>query len=365
MVSAFGLRTLQVWLVLLVLIAAARISGRAGIAPALQQLTQISCDEHRAGLWDRQQQLTVPLATAEQCVLAAAWSPDGKQIAFVQHRMLANTGGMFPPDLVVSPSDAAGGQVVHDGGAFFQERERFYETRILWSPNGEWLLYIVRPGANNLRMWVVRADGALLYDYSRYIRFEPAVFFWAADSQAIYLRMVEFDAAAQRTHLIKLPLTPEPAASELPSAPVAAAVWVYPTTRGGEMLAFAADSLWLVNLDSGTAQILTDTRVWDYIGNVNLRWSADGAWLVLLGATVDKRTLLQWVRRSGTELHEFTMAVDAAYQQWFINDVYFPDSIRLVSPDAGGYICELELASEQMACRVGRETRRFIARPAQ
>jgi Tol biopolymer transport system component len=364
MVRILALRTLQIWLMLLLLISTASMLGHDGIAPALQTLTQISCDDDKTALWDRQRRIAVPLTNNGYCILAAAWSPDGSSIAYSQHRMPTATGGMFPPELIIRPISGASGRMVHDGRLFLQERERFYETRIQWSPDGQWLLYVIRPGANDLRLWVVSADGSQIYDYSRYIRHEPAVLFWSADSQSIYLRMVEFDAASQRVHLVRLALVAQPEPIVMTDTPFNETVWVYPTPHGGEMLTFADDGLWLVNLDTGASHFLAATDRWEYVGSVNVRWSADRESLVLFGMYRDKRMVIQLVSRDGSAVHEFPLsAQDDEYRQWYITDVYLPHSIRVSSPDWAGIICELHLASEQMTCTVGRETRRFVAHP--
>ena len=365
MVKFFCYRMAQIGFVMLLLIGTAHVFANNAV-PVMRRLNQIACNANAAMLWDRQRQFGVPLSNGQTCVLTAVWSPDGNLIAFAEQPLSGITDDMQPPQLTVVSINGDNKRVIHNGATYFRERERFYETRIQWSPDGEWILYTVRPGANDLQLWAVRTDGTAVYDYSHFIEHEPAVFFWSADSQYVYLRMVEFDATTQAIHLNKLPLAPQPEPIAQTLLPEIRTVWVYPSVRGGEMLAFADDGLWLVNLDTGSSHTLVTTQVWDYVGNVDTEWSADGELLAVLGATRSYHTVLEVIRRDGSAIQQFYMVTDTdSHRQWYITDFDYPHRIRVITPDGAGLVCDIQLQSEQFQCHIGRDSRRFIARPLQ
>jgi Tol biopolymer transport system component len=336
--------------------------ARFGVLPAIQHM---SCEEGAIALWDRSQGNHIPLVEAGQCVTSVVWSPDGEQIAFARHTAMSTTNGISLPQLLIASMNGEPTRIVHNGHERFQLRGTIYETRIQWSPDGQWLLYVIRPGWSDLKMWVVRADGTAIYEYTDFIEFEPAVFFWSGDSQHIYIRMVEFDSQARAIHLIKVPVSANPEPLVIEPVLFEDSVWVYPSVRGGEMVTFTRDGLWLVNLDNGTSQFIADTDQRAYIGSVDARWSSDSEWLALLGATHDAGMLLQIVRLDGSARREITIAADSDdNRNWLLTDFDWPHTVRIVSPDWSGLICTIDLNDETYDCAIGYDARRFVIQPS-
>jgi hypothetical protein len=92
-------------------------------------------------------------------IRSPAWSPDGQRLAYVYEPDLAavgqEQGATAPSLLVVTGLDGRGRQVVagEAGGRI---------DGPAWSPDGQWLAYIRRPGdgaAGSPELWLVRAAG--------------------------------------------------------------------------------------------------------------------------------------------------------------------------------------------------------------
>jgi hypothetical protein len=175
--------------------------------------------------------------------------------------------------------------------------------------------------------------------------------------------MAEFDATRTDIHLHRITVSDNPQTVVVSQPEFEHTVWVYATPRAGEMLTFADDKLWLVNLDSNDKQFLTETQAWIYVGFIRMRWSADNEWLSLVGATPDKRGLLKVMRRDGHEYGVYLLPLDALSNNWFISDFDWPHSVTLNSVEDDGLVCIIQLSTGEVDCRTGADTRRFRSRP--
>ena len=314
---------------------------------------------------------TGTLVRPDVCVIEAAWSPDGEQIAFTRFQSERFNFDVSPPDLVLLSPNENTRHILHDGEAIFGIGYNHFETRIQWSPDGKWILYSVRANANDLYLWAIRADGSITYDYSAYIEYDPTVVFWSADSQSVYLRLVEHDLESRTIHLRKLTLDSNAGPIDISPVQFEDTVWVYPTPNGGEMLALADDKLWLANLDTGDEQFITATDRWLHPGFISIRWSSDREWIAVLGKTRTEQAVVQIMRLDGSEMREYSINVDDGrrvpeenqQRVWYISDFNWPHSIRLVSSFSSGFHCTIDLFTDAITCLNAYDPRLIIHPP--
>jgi TolB protein len=209
-----------------------------------------------------QQRLTsyenVPTPTLSMGNDSPAWSPDGRQIAFVSEQL-------------DGPSQV---QVMQADGTQVRRLTDFPGRKLgpIWSPDGEWIAF--GTDAADADIWIMRADGTALRNLtaSPTIETDPA---WSPDgTQLAFVRQSDADFQI-------VVVTPEDAAERV-LYDSGDAIFTARWSPDGQRLAFVSGNpernsdLFVINADGSGLQQLTTTPE----SEIDPAWSPDGAAIV-------------------------------------------------------------------------------------
>jgi len=234
-----------------------------------------------------------------------AWSPDGKQIAFVSNRdnqdqlYLMNTDGSNPKNISPNPNQS--------------------DRLPLWSPDGQHILFESYFSAGSKwDIWVMNADGTNPKNLSGDHILDNGRMSWSPDSKHFAfsgsteagdaIRVMDIDGSQAAA------LTPKNSQDFDP-------IW----SPDGKQIAFirgtrGSQDIWLMNTDGSDARQLTFDQKWI----AQLAWSSDGHMLGFIssGAGYYELYIMQ---SDGTDLHKAAPAKAAD-----MNFVWSPDAKQML-----------------------------------
>ncbi len=109
---------------------------------------------------------------------SAAWSPDGKEIAFSGYRNEKTGGSLF-----IMPRHGEGA-ACERSRALTRRTDHGWDRFPAWSPDGRWIAFAARSGANDFDIWLVAVDGSVeaRLTTNPAVDTEPA---WSPDSRRL------------------------------------------------------------------------------------------------------------------------------------------------------------------------------------
>jgi len=113
--------------------------------------------------------------------ISPAWSPDGRQIAFVSDRAGS-------PQIYVMDKDGDGSgarRLTFNGG---------YNTSPAWSPDGRWIAYQSRVGGNQFDIWLIDPEGSVNLPLVSHPRSDESPS-WSPDSRKIAFSSTRYGTA--------------------------------------------------------------------------------------------------------------------------------------------------------------------------
>lgn len=205
--------------------------------------------------------------------LQPAWSPDGRQIAYV-------AGGPGFSDIVVL--DVESGQArrltQHRGT---RPQNGSWAFRPAWSPDGRQIAYVSDAATYHPALWLVNADGTGRRQITAYANGRGGVDgpAWTPDGKTIILTAYPMEGPAQ-LFAVELPAVRIRQITSLPATVYDAAV-----SPVGGMLAFvtldaSGNSIWTAPVEGSPA-----TRAVEGDRNRAPAWSPDDGWLAYIAGT--------------------------------------------------------------------------------
>lgn len=252
---------------------------------------------------------------------AIALSPDGQSVAFHNGFRLYSTDGSQIRELPVP---------------------RGQKSHLSWSPDGEWLVFVLLDRANGYNLYLIRPNGRDLTRITQEARqnFYPV---WSPDSQWLAFVSSNSDFGFQ-VHKIRLDGTDrQQLTRRVMVANFSAPVW----SPDGNWIAFSAQrgafhwNIYRVRSDGTHQEQLTDLQH----QNRNPSWSPDGKWIAFQ-AYQQGGTAVYRMNSNGSDLQRLTYLPESAkYPVWSPRTEFNWNPLLLIVLGVGTLIMRIYLVN--------------------